>query len=71
MIYKILNRLESLLAKLQGKGYGASSISKEVDAVSKFIKSPKLIIDIGANKGKYTSEILSKFSGEGGRNSLI
>ena len=46
----------------QGKGYGSSSIQKEVGICSTFmIHKPSIFIDIGAAKGNYTSEVLKYF----------
>ena len=49
-------------AYMQGKGYGASSIQKEVELCIHFIKhTPSIFIDIGAEKGTYTKEVLKYF----------
>ncbi len=57
------NLLEIRSAKAQGKGYGSATIEREVQACLSLLNfRPKNFFDIGANKGKYTEEILSNFS---------
>ncbi len=54
--------LEKLSSICQGKGWGSSTIKNEVTICSKLLsKKPNIFIDIGANKGLYTKNILSKF----------
>ncbi len=53
---------EKFYAYRQGKGYGASSIQKEVELCLKFMtQKPSIFIDIGAEKGTYTKEVLKYF----------
>ena len=62
---RVLAQLERLAAKLQGKGWGTETVSREVAAASRFLaKDAKLCIDIGGNKGLYTHALraLSRFS---------
>lgn len=49
---------------LQGKGYGASTISEEINACKKLIGKNciKIIFDVKANKGKYTKELLKTYN---------
>lgn len=61
MIYKILKKIEFYSAKLQGKGYGGHTVHQEVKVLNKFINNPKLVIDIGANVGNYTAEIIARY----------
>ena len=62
MFLKILNLIESMLAHLQGKGWGGATIKKEFSSVSSLLsKSPSLCVDIGGNKGLYTEEILRNY----------
>ena len=57
-----LNSIEQLSALKQGKGWGAGTIREEVDCcISLLSKSPSTIIDIGANKGLYTEELLKRY----------
>ncbi len=60
-MYKILNLIEFYAAILQGKGYGSHTVKKEAKILTKLINNPALIIDIGANIGNYTSEILKLY----------
>jgi FkbM family methyltransferase len=61
IIFRILRLIELYSAKFQGKGYGAVSISKEVDCIIKTLgSSPKIAIDIGGNVGDYTAELLRR-----------
>lgn len=61
MIYKILKKIEFYSAKFQGKGFGGHTVRQEVNRLNFFLNNPKLIVDIGANVGNYTSEIVSKY----------
>lgn len=54
--------LEALFACKQGKGWGAGSIAEEVSACAALLsKEPGVFIDVGANKGVYTTEVLNRF----------
>ena len=59
---KILNILEVILDYSLGKGFSLS-LSNEIQSVRKFLKSKdvKIILDIGANYGNYTIELLKHF----------
>ncbi len=63
MFIKILSFLERLLANIQGKGWGSSTVDKEFSAAMRLLseKEPKLCIDIGGNKGSYSNQILKKY----------
>lgn len=53
--------LETFSALHQGKGWGGSTIQEEVDSCLKLLEEePKFILDIGANVGLYTQELLKK-----------
>lgn len=57
-----LNTIGQLSALKQGKGWGTSTISKEVNCCISVLKgSPSTVIDIGANKGLYTDELLRRY----------
>ncbi len=57
-LYKLLNRIERMTAKFQGKGYGTASIAQEVKLVHQLLQSrPKIALDIGGNIGDYTAEL--------------
>jgi FkbM family methyltransferase len=46
----------------QGKGYGSATIAQEVSAVNSLMRGdPKLMVDIGGNKGDYSAELRSRF----------
>jgi FkbM family methyltransferase len=56
--FSFLGRMESFLARLQGKGYGSTTIKKEVSCVLNLLKGePNLAIDIGGNIGDYTAAL--------------
>lgn len=55
---KILWRLDRLISKIQGYGWGAHSLKAEVSSVLPFISNLNYVIDVGGNKGLYTNEIL-------------
>ena len=48
---------------LQGKGYGAFSITEEINACKKLLgnKNVKIIFDVGANKGNYSKELIKTY----------
>ncbi len=50
-----------ILLALQGKGYGSNSIVSEVRLTKKYV-SGGVIIDVGANKGLYSREILREYA---------
>jgi len=56
----MINKIVRLLLALQGKGYGATSIKREVNATKKFVRGGCLI-DVGANKGAYTRELQQQY----------
>lgn len=59
---KSLLFLERAAAFAQGKGYGSNTVRREFRAARRlFTSPPALMIDIGANKGLYTSEMTSTF----------
>jgi FkbM family methyltransferase len=61
ILFPLCHKLERIFAKLQGKGYGATSIEREyASALRLMARQPVLVIDIGANKGEYTAEIVKK-----------
>ena len=60
---KIIKFLERELSLIQGKGYGSLTIDEEIKACIKLLDghNVKNILDIGANKGKYTSKLLKYY----------
>jgi len=56
------HKMMRLLLALQGKGYGSASIKHEVKATKRFV-SGGILIDVGANKGLYSRELLQQFAG--------
>lgn len=57
-IMKLLNFTERATAYAQGKGYGSTSIGREVDLVQSFLSAPpRLAIDVGGNVGEYSAEL--------------
>ena len=63
-MYSLCTLFERRFARLQGKGYGSSSIRREIAAIDRLrgSKDPTLCIDIGGNVGHYTAELLAKYS---------
>ena len=57
----MLDRLSKLFLYLQGKGYGSASIKSEVKSTKNFVKGG-VFIDVGANKGFYSQELLSQYA---------
>jgi FkbM family methyltransferase len=57
----MLDRLSKLFLYLQGKGYGSASIKNEVKSTKKFVKGG-VFIDVSANKGLYSQELLSQYA---------
>ena len=56
------NSLEKFSALLQGKGWGTSTITEEINCCKQLLnRDPQLIVDIGANKGVYTEGLLKIF----------
>lgn len=56
--------LEQRLALKQGKGWGGGTIAEEVSACcSLFAVQPRLLVDIGGNRGAYAQEFLKRFPG--------
>lgn len=54
--------LERILALKQGKGWGAATIAQEIDCcLTVLLDAPAVIVDIGANQGDYSQELLSRF----------
>jgi FkbM family methyltransferase len=60
-IFTAFQLLEKVAAYFQGKGYGTGTIKQEVATVLKQLgDQPHLVIDIGANIGKYSQELRKK-----------
>ena len=54
--------LEKIFAYIQGKGYGAETVQREVKLALRLLGTePKLVLDIGANKGHWTKYLLDEF----------
>lgn len=52
---------EKVLAYLQGKGYGAATLKQEVKlALSLLGGTPNVVLDVGANKGLWTEQLLQR-----------
>jgi FkbM family methyltransferase len=59
---KSLVILNKFFSWLLGIGYGAESIEKEIKSFMKFIPNGEIFIDVGGNKGLYSSTLLKKFN---------
>jgi len=58
IVFDVFRFCERGFALLQGKGFGAATIKREVSAVfSQLEQKPNLAIDIGGNIGKYSQEL--------------
>jgi len=57
-LFKLLGRLERAAAYAQGKGYGATTVAREVTLLRKLLcMTPSLAVDVGGNVGNYTAEL--------------
>ena len=57
-----LSYLESRIALKQGKGWGAGTITQEISACCSLLAgTPRLLLDIGGNRGAYAKEFLRRF----------
>jgi FkbM family methyltransferase len=62
--FEQLGFLERCLAVQQGKGWDAATISHEISSCCSFFAAPpRLLIDIGGNRGLYAKEFLARFPG--------
>jgi len=60
--FTMLRWIERGACYAQGKGYGSATIAQEVSAVNSLMRGdPKLMVDIGGNKGDYSAELRSRF----------
>jgi FkbM family methyltransferase len=56
--FKLVNRIERVAARAQGKGNGATTIKHEIRLVQQLLRfKPRLAVDIGGNVGEYTAEL--------------
>ncbi len=61
-IFRLAARLERWAARMQGKGFGATSISDEVGLAASLLgPTPRLAMDIGGNVGHYAAELRARF----------
>lgn len=62
MPQRVLSFLERSSALGQGKGWGAGTIAQEVSACCSLLaEKPRLLVDIGGNRGAYAQEFLKRF----------
>ena len=60
---RIINKVNLFINLYQGKGWGSETLKDEINNCLSLLKiNPKIFIDIGANKGKYTSLMIKKFN---------
>lgn len=59
---KSLILLNKIVSWLLGIGYGAESIEKEIKSFMKFIPNGEIFVDVGGNKGLYSSTLIKKFN---------
>jgi FkbM family methyltransferase len=61
-LFNLIGYIEKISAYAQGKGYGESTIKKEISLAIKLLGyHPKIAIDIGGNVGNYTAELRRLF----------
>ena len=57
----IFLRLEKIFAYLQGKGFGADTVEREVALALQLLgTAPRLVLDVGANQGHWTHFLLKR-----------
>lgn len=58
LMFRFLAKVERKAAYLRGKGYGTATVEREVEAALGLLgRPPKLVLDIGANKGIYAAAV--------------
>ena len=58
----VLYVIERFSALKQGRGWGSATIIQEINRCVSVLKdSPNIVIDIGANKGLYSQELLNRY----------
>lgn len=57
----MLKTLIKIILAIYGVGYGSASIKREVKATKKYLKGG-ILIDVGANKGAYSRELLRQYA---------
>ena len=61
LFFRLVNFINRIASYFQGKGYGTASISQEIKLALRLLnKKPTLAIDIGANIGDYSTELLRR-----------
>jgi FkbM family methyltransferase len=66
-IFHLIDKLESGVALLQGKGWGSFTLHLEVKAAAKLLATfrttpPRICVDVGGCEGRYTEALLSQFN---------
>jgi FkbM family methyltransferase len=59
---KLLVLLNKIVSWLLGIGYGTESIENEIKSFMKFIPNGEIFVDVGGNKGLYSSTLIKKFN---------
>jgi FkbM family methyltransferase len=59
-LHAALARIERVAGQLQGKGWGASTNSREVAQILKHVSDPKTVLDVGGNVGTWTESLLKQ-----------
>jgi len=61
---RLYRKIERTAAQMQGKGWGAATMRAEVACCLDMLgRSPHVFVDIGANRGDYTREVLGRCGG--------
>lgn len=58
LMFRFLAKVEGKAAYLRGKGYGTATVEREAEAALGLLgRPPKLVLDVGANKGIYAAAV--------------
>jgi FkbM family methyltransferase len=61
-LFKALRAVERAAAYGQGKGYGSGTVKREVALAASLLRAPpKLAVDIGGHRGRYTRALRRRF----------
>jgi FkbM family methyltransferase len=61
--FRVAAVAEQILRGMQGKSSGVDTVVAEVEAVAKLVPHDAVLVDVGANQGKWTRAALERFKG--------
>lgn len=61
ILFNFFEKIEHWAQILQGKGWGSFTVEKEFELASRFLKNPKVIMDVGANIGLFSNIVLKQY----------